>query len=140
MHLDSQVFHAKALVVDGADTSCETPLRPVTCAASRSGIASETGFIKTMAAGNVQRVWFEEMIHALRSKWKGGLPCEELIRLSDELDEMLQQIRAERKIRLLLSTAPNVDMSARLRRRTLVYAQCFCQSLDLKSIAGTRFE
>jgi hypothetical protein len=52
-----------------------------------------------MAAGDVQRVWFDEMIATLRSKWRRGLAFEELIRLRDELDEMLQQIRAERQIR-----------------------------------------
>jgi hypothetical protein len=52
-----------------------------------------------MAAGDVQRVWFVEMIDMLRSKWQRELPFEELIRLRDELDEMLQQIRAERQIR-----------------------------------------
>jgi hypothetical protein len=64
-----------------------------------SGIAARTGFIEAMAAGHVQRVWFEEMIDTLRSKWQRELPFEELIRLRDELDEMLQQIRAERQIR-----------------------------------------
>ena len=52
-----------------------------------------------MAAGDVQRVWFEEMIATLRSKWHRGLVFEELIRLRHELDGMLQQIRAERQIR-----------------------------------------
>ena len=52
-----------------------------------------------MAAGDVQRVWFEEMVTTLRSKWQRGLPFAELIRLRDELDEMLQQIRTEREIR-----------------------------------------
>jgi hypothetical protein len=51
-----------------------------------------------MAAGDVQRIWFEEMIATLRSKWRRGLAFDELIRLRDELDEMLQQIRAERRI------------------------------------------
>jgi hypothetical protein len=52
-----------------------------------------------MAAGDVQRIWFEEMIARLRSRWQRRMAFEELIRLRDELDEMLQQIRAERLIR-----------------------------------------
>ena len=35
----------------------------------------------------------------LRSKWQRGLSFEELIHLRNELDELLQQIRAERNIR-----------------------------------------
>ncbi len=59
----------------------------------------ETGLIDTMAAGDAQRVWFEEMVDTLRSKWQRELPFEDLIRLRDELDEMLQRIRSERQLR-----------------------------------------
>ena len=52
-----------------------------------------------MAAGDAQRVWFEEMVDTLRSKWHREMSFEELIRLRDELDNMLQQIRSERKLR-----------------------------------------
>lgn len=52
-----------------------------------------------MAAGDAQRVWFEEMVDTLRSKWQRELPFQELIRLRDELDEMLQRIRSERQLR-----------------------------------------
>jgi hypothetical protein len=52
-----------------------------------------------MAAGDAQRVWFEEMVDTLRSKWRREMPFEELIRLRGELDEMLQLIRSERQIR-----------------------------------------
>jgi hypothetical protein len=34
-----------------------------------------------MAAGDAQRVWFEEMVDTLRSKWHREMPLEELIRL-----------------------------------------------------------
>ena len=59
----------------------------------------ETGLTKTMAAGDAQRVWFEEMVDTLRSKWQRELPFQDLIRLRDELDEMLQRIRSERQLR-----------------------------------------
>ena len=52
-----------------------------------------------MASGDAQRVWFEEMVDTLRSKWQRELPFQELIRLRDELDEMLQRIRSERQLR-----------------------------------------
>jgi len=63
------------------------------------------------------------MIATLRSKWQRGLEFEELIRLRDELDEMLQQIRAERQIRppvvkcpkcghIAVGAAPHVSVRA----------------------------
>jgi hypothetical protein len=52
-----------------------------------------------MAAGEAQRLWFQEMVDTLRSKWQRELPFEELICLRDELDEMLQRIRSERRLR-----------------------------------------
>jgi hypothetical protein len=52
-----------------------------------------------MAAGDPQRVWFPEMIERLRSQWHQGMSFDALIKLRDELDEMLQRIRSERHIR-----------------------------------------
>ena len=52
-----------------------------------------------MAAGDAQRIWFGEMVAALRLKWRRDMPFEEMIRLRDELDEMLQQIRSNRNVR-----------------------------------------
>ena len=51
-----------------------------------------------MAAGDPQRIWFEEMVDTLRSKWHRDMPFEAMIRLRDDLDGMLQQIRSERQI------------------------------------------
>jgi hypothetical protein len=52
-----------------------------------------------MAAGDPQRVWFQEMVDTLRSKWHRDMSFEAIIRLRDELDGMLHQIRSERQIR-----------------------------------------
>jgi len=45
-----------------------------------------------MAAGDAQRVWFPEMIDALRSEWHHGMSFEATIELRDGLDAMLQRI------------------------------------------------
>ena len=50
-------------------------------------------------AGDAQRTWFPEMVEILRARWNFGLAFAELIELRDELDAMLHQIRAERRIR-----------------------------------------
>ena len=39
------------------------------------------------------------MIEVLRSRWRREMPLEAMIRLRDDLDEMLQRIRGERQIR-----------------------------------------
>ncbi|HEX4750020.1 MAG TPA: hypothetical protein VH302_10805 [Bryobacteraceae bacterium] len=51
-----------------------------------------------MASGDPQRVWFEEMVDALRSKWRPDMSGEAMIRLRDDLDGMLQQIRRKLQI------------------------------------------
>lgn len=51
-----------------------------------------------MPSGDPQRTWFPEMIEMLRTKWGSRLDWDEIILLRDELDEMLQNIRAERNI------------------------------------------
>jgi len=40
-----------------------------------------------MASGDPQRVWFEEMVEALRSRWHREMPFEAMIRLRDDLDD-----------------------------------------------------
>lgn len=52
-----------------------------------------------MAAGDARRVWFEQMVDRLRSRWNREMQPDELIQLRDELDEMLQQIRSDRQLR-----------------------------------------
>jgi hypothetical protein len=59
-----------------------------------------------MAAGDPQRVWFQEMVDTLRSKWHRDMSFEAIIRLRDELDRMLHQIRSERQIRSPLFRCP----------------------------------
>jgi hypothetical protein len=61
---------------------------------------------KVMAAGDAQRVWFDEMIDRLRLKWHREMHPEELIQLRDELDQMLQQIRSDRQLRPPLLRCP----------------------------------
>jgi hypothetical protein len=62
-------------------------------------VAARNWSQKVMAAGDAQRVWFDEMIERLRLKWHREMQPEELIQLRDELDEMLQQIRSDRQLR-----------------------------------------
>lgn len=51
-----------------------------------------------MAAGDAHRVWFPEMVQHLRRGWRDDLPMEALVRLRDELDDMLGRIRSTRQI------------------------------------------
>jgi hypothetical protein len=51
-----------------------------------------------MAAGDAHRVWFPEMVQHLRLCWRDDLPMEALVRLRDELDDMLGRIRSTRHI------------------------------------------
>jgi hypothetical protein len=59
-----------------------------------------------MAAGDAQRVWFREMIERLRSQWHPGMSFDGLVELRDELDAMLERIRAERHIRSTVFQCP----------------------------------
>ena len=49
-----------------------------------------------MAAGDAHRVWFPEMVEHLRLNWRDDLSMEALVRLRDELDDMLGHIRSTR--------------------------------------------
>jgi hypothetical protein len=60
-----------------------------------------------MASGDAQRVWFPEMIEALRSEWHHGMSFEATVELRDELDTMLQRIRSERHIRTPVFKCPH---------------------------------
>lgn len=57
-----------------------------------------------MPSGDAQRTWFPEMIGRLRSNWYEGMSMPALISLRDELDEILQFIRASRNIRTPIIT------------------------------------
>jgi hypothetical protein len=57
-----------------------------------------------MPSGDAQRTWFPEMITRLRSNWHEGMSMPALISLRDDLDEMLQCIRAARNIRTPIIT------------------------------------
>ncbi len=59
-----------------------------------------------MAAGDAHRVWFPEMVQHLRLSWRDDLPMEALVRLRDELDEMLGCIRSTRHIANPICTCP----------------------------------
>jgi hypothetical protein len=61
---------------------------------------------RTMAAGDSQRVWFDEMVETLRSRWRRKMPVEHMISLRDDLDRMLQQICSERRLRLPMIKCP----------------------------------
>jgi hypothetical protein len=65
-----------------------------------------------MAAGDAQRIWFPEMIEVLRSEWQPEMPFEALVALRDALEEMLQQIRAERHIRPPMVRCPQCGQMA----------------------------
>lgn len=51
-----------------------------------------------MPAGDAHRVWFPEMLGRLRAEWNPAMPFPRLVALSNNLDQMLQQIRNERHI------------------------------------------
>ena len=51
-----------------------------------------------MPAGDDHRVWFPEMVGRLRAEWNPAMPFPRLVALSNNLDQMLRQIRHERHI------------------------------------------
>jgi hypothetical protein len=51
-----------------------------------------------VAAGDAHRVWFPEMVEHLSLHWRDDLSMEALVRLRDELDDMLGHIRSTRHI------------------------------------------
>jgi len=53
-----------------------------------------------MARGDEQRVWFPEMVDALRVRWHEGLAFDQLIALRDDLDSQLQELRSANGIHL----------------------------------------
>jgi hypothetical protein len=53
---------------------------------------------RLMAAGDAQRVWFQEMVERLRDQWHTDMPFDAIISLRDDLDAMLQRIRSEGNI------------------------------------------
>jgi hypothetical protein len=59
-----------------------------------------------MASGDPQRAWFQEMVEALRSRWRREMPFEALILLRHDLAEMFQRIRRERQIRSPVTQCP----------------------------------
>ena len=59
-----------------------------------------------MAAGDVHRVWFPEMVEHLRLCWRDDLSMEALLGLRDELDDMLGRIRSTRHISNALFKCP----------------------------------
>ena len=67
--------------------------------------------IQKMPSGDAQRTWFPEMITRLRSNWHEGMSMPALISLRDELDEMLQCIRAGRNIRTPIITCRKCGMT-----------------------------
>jgi hypothetical protein len=64
-----------------------------------------------MPSGDAQRTWFPETVARLRSSWHEGMSMPALIRLRDELDEMLQRIRAGRNIRTPIITCRKCGMT-----------------------------
>jgi hypothetical protein len=59
-----------------------------------------------VAAGDAHRVWFPEMVEHLRLHWRDDLSMEALVRLRDELDDMLGHIRSTRHISNPVFTCP----------------------------------
>jgi hypothetical protein len=52
-----------------------------------------------MPSGDAQRVWFPEMLEALKKQWHKGLSWEEVGVLCDQMQEMRDQIRQNRNIK-----------------------------------------
>jgi hypothetical protein len=72
----------------------------------------DDGEFKKMPSGDAQRTWFPEMVGRLRSNWHEGMSMPALISLRDELDEILQCIRASRNIRTPIITCRKCGMTA----------------------------
>ena len=51
-----------------------------------------------MPSGDASRTWFPELVEILRSRWHVEMKLDELIQLTAELDDTLQDIRASRNI------------------------------------------
>ena len=49
-----------------------------------------------MAAGDAQRVWFQEMIERLCSQWHQSMSFDAIVELRDDLDATLQRLRSQR--------------------------------------------
>ena len=45
-----------------------------------------------------QKVWFPEMLAALRAAWQPFMPLPKILKLRDDLDRLLRQIRRDRQI------------------------------------------
>ena len=81
-------------------------VNPAALLASNPGVAVKLSDVipclqwstNKLPAGDAHRVWFPEMVATLRSAWDETMPLPELVRLCDDLNGMLQQIRHERKI------------------------------------------
>ena len=65
-----------------------------------------------MPSGDAQRTWFPEMVVRLRSEWREGMSMPALISLRDELDGMLQLVRATRNIQTPTITCRRCGMTA----------------------------
>jgi len=91
-----------------------------------------------MTAGDAQRVWFPEMIEALRSEWRHGMSFEATVELRDELDAMLQRIRSERHIRPRSLNVRSVGMLVKAHSLMSAFVQCSCRSYDSISSAPSR--
>jgi len=65
-----------------------------------------------MLSGDAQRTWFPEMVGRLRSNWHEGMSMPALISLRDELDGMLQSIRASLNVRTPIITCRKCGMTA----------------------------
>ena len=51
-----------------------------------------------MAAGDVSRTWFSEVVETLRQEWKSEMSWEQVFALRDRLNSMLHEIRFSRGI------------------------------------------
>ena len=80
-----------------------------------------------MAAGDAQRVWFPEMVEALRSEWCHGMSFEATVQLRDQLDAMLQRIRSERHIRTPVFKCPQCGRLVKAGSLMSAFVQCSCR-------------
>ena len=51
-----------------------------------------------MAAGDANRVWFEEVVGVLRSRWRPEISCEDLVDLAAHLNVKMLEIRGRLNI------------------------------------------
>ena len=116
------------LLLKNAVAAGSDPMMPVGVYLQTVVVAARNWSHKVMAAGDAQRVWFDEMIERLRLKWHREMQPEELVKLRDELDEILQQIRSDRQLRPPVLRCPECGHVGEVAASHVSVRAMICQS------------